>query len=130
MSPKKAILIIIIILVIIGGGVFSAFYLIEKKKNVAPAGENIQTAAEAATSSQAAREQLIEKKVEEKRKVIEIEAKDRAYTSEEINFILSPNKTIEKEMGPVTTTAATSATGTQNNLLTPTEIDDILNPKK
>ena len=41
---------------------------------------------------------LIEEKVEEKREVIIEEAKDRPYAQDEVDFILSPKKSVEKEL--------------------------------
>ena len=71
-------------------------------------------------------EAIIDEKIEDKYNVLEAESGDGIYTQDEIDFILNPEKTIEKEMGIINEDDSAPKT----KPLTQEEIDSILNPKK
>ncbi|MFA4834128.1 MAG: hypothetical protein WC619_04775 [Patescibacteria group bacterium] len=131
MYPKtafKILLVIILIAVLVFGGLY-----IKKKydlKNEEGRIEDIITKKrgqqELSQEEQAKLEVYVNQKVEEKRgelnKKTDEEIKTEGYTQDEVNFILDPQRTIEKDLG--------IAEKRESSQMTQEEIDAILNPKQ
>ncbi len=103
MTPKKALLILLIIAIIIV--IIFAFIFYVKQAAITTKEYNagkeragaVKQSDEQLTEEQK-REAVIHEKITEKAQKIKEEAKDRPYTQDEIDFILNPRKTVEKEL--------------------------------
>ncbi|MDD5071307.1 MAG: hypothetical protein PHQ42_01070 [Patescibacteria group bacterium] len=130
MHPKTAlkILLVVVLAVAIVFGIlyiknrFSPKYQEEQIEDIIGKKKSQQELTE---EEQKKLEAYIGQKVEEKRselnKKTEEEIKNDGYSQDEVNFILDPQRTIEKELG--------IAEEKKGNQLTQEEIDAILNPK-
>jgi len=131
MYPKTALKILLVIILIVGL-VFAGLY-IKKQYDLKKQEQQIENIIDKKKSQQELspeeQEKLkvyIDQKVEEKRgelnKKTDEEIKKEGYTQEEVNFILDPQRTVEKELG--------IAEEKESRQLTQEEIDAILNPKQ
>ncbi|MDD5291236.1 MAG: hypothetical protein PHZ04_03955 [Patescibacteria group bacterium] len=131
MYPKTALKILLVI-VLIAVLVFAGLYIKKKYdlKNEESRIEDIISKKRGQQElSQEEQEKLnayIDQKVEEKRSGLnektEEEIKTQGYTQDEVNFILDPQRTVEKELG--------IAEEKESTQMTQEEIDAILNPKQ
>lgn len=143
-SPKKAFAVLFILTVIIVAAFIGLnFFYTGSQPTVnhaEPASQPSQKATdlnniiEKKNSRQAltAEEQaLLNKAIEEKAKEKTIEitnsAKTRSFNQDEVNYLLNPKTSAEKDLGINTGAAATAV---KAKPLTPDEIDALLNPKK
>ena len=131
MYPKTALKILLVI-VLIAGLVFAGLYIKKKYDLKREEGkiENIiskkRGQQELSQEEQAKLEAYVNQKVEEKRSELnektEEEIKKEGYTQAEVNFILDPQRSVEKELG--------IEEKKEGNQMTQEEIDAILNPPK
>jgi len=124
MALKKSIIIILILFLAIVF-IFSVLYLMNRQpinQTVVP----INVTNQEQLSQQQKINQEITDKVQEKMQAIEAkspeEIKENGYSQDEVNFILDPVKTAEKEMGIKQESSPKP--------YTPQEVDKILNPAK
>ena len=131
MYPKtalKILLVIILIVVLVFGGLYikKKYDLRNEEGRIEDIISKKKGQQELSQEEQAKLEAYVDQKVEEKRgelnKKTEEEIKTEGYTQTEVNFILDPQRTIEKDLG-----IAEEKEGSQ---MTQEEIDAILNPAK
>jgi len=131
MYPKTALKILLVIILIVAI-VFAVFY-IKKQFDLKKQGQQIEdiinkkkSQEELSQEEQEKLEVYIGQKVEEKRgelnKKTDEEIRAEGYTQAEVNFILDPQRTVEKELG--------IAEERESTQMTQEEIDAILNPPK
>lgn len=131
MYPKTALKILLVI-ILIAAIIFAGLY-IKKRYDLRKEEGKIENIVnkkkgqqELSQEEQAKLEAYVDQKVEEKRgelnKKTEDEIKKEGYTQDEVNFILDPQRSVEKELG--------IAEEKESSQMTQEEIDAILNPKK
>jgi len=132
MNPKTALKILLIIIIVVAI-IFAGVYIknkfgLSKEARDAQRMEDILNKEKQKQGLTAEEQQkldaLVDQKVEEKRaeldKKTDEEIKSQGYTQDEVNFILNPEKTVEKDLG--------IGTKPENKQMTQEEIDAILNP--
>ena len=126
MTPKKAVIILLIIIIL--GIIFFAWLYFRLMPEAGP--QDSETSEQTETTEKIdlknkAQEELKKKQQTLQQKFESGEMKTRELTDDEIDFILSPQRNIMKELG-----IEGESENKQENPLTKEEVDAILNPSE